>query len=34
VSVIDLTSGIEVAPKFLRPNGSYDFDLIKDKTTS
>ncbi|CAA9285287.1 MAG: Outer membrane lipoprotein omp16 precursor [uncultured Cytophagales bacterium] len=31
VSVIDLTSGIEVAPKFLRPNGSYDFDLIKDK---
>ncbi len=31
VSIIDLTSGIEVAPKFLRPNGSYDFDLIRDK---
>jgi hypothetical protein len=31
VSVIDLTSGIEVAPKFLRPDGSYDFDLIRDK---
>lgn len=30
VSVIDLDNGIEVAPKFLRPDGSFDFDLIKD----
>jgi hypothetical protein len=30
VSIIDLTNGIEVAPKFLRPDGSYDFDLIRD----
>lgn len=31
VSVIDLETGIEVAPKYLRPDGSYEFDLIKDK---
>jgi len=30
VSVIDLTSGIEVAPKFIREDGSYEFDLIDD----
>ncbi|MBC7920783.1 MAG: OmpA family protein [Ferruginibacter sp.] len=30
VSVIDLDEAIEVAPKYLRPDGSYDFDLIKD----
>ncbi|MCU0353612.1 MAG: OmpA family protein [Cytophagales bacterium] len=30
VSVIDLTQSVEVAPKYLRPDGSYDFDLIKD----
>ncbi|MDJ1468739.1 OmpA family protein [Xanthocytophaga flava] len=30
VSVIDLTKSIEVAPKYLRPDGSYDFDLIQD----
>lgn len=28
VSVIDLDHGVEVAPKFLRPDGSFDFDLI------
>ena len=31
VSVIDVETGIEVAPKYLRPDGSYEFDLIKDK---
>ncbi|WP_017730438.1 OmpA family protein [Nafulsella turpanensis] len=31
VSVIDIETGIEVAPKYLRPDGSYEFDLIKDK---
>jgi outer membrane protein OmpA-like peptidoglycan-associated protein len=31
VSVIDLQDGIEVAPKALRPDGSFEFDLIKDK---
>jgi outer membrane protein OmpA-like peptidoglycan-associated protein len=28
VSVIDLDQGVEVAPKFLRPDGSFDFNLI------
>ncbi|QMU29830.1 OmpA family protein [Adhaeribacter radiodurans] len=28
VSVIDLTSGIEVASKYIRKDGSFDFDLI------
>lgn len=28
VSVIDLDKGVEVAPKFLREDGSYDFSLI------
>lgn len=27
VSVIDLTNGIEVAPKFMREDGSFEFDL-------
>jgi flagellar motor protein MotB len=31
VSIIDLEEGIEVAPKFLRPNGSYDFSLINKR---
>lgn len=31
VSIIDLDTGIEVAPKYLRPDGSFEFDLIKDK---
>ena len=31
VSVIDLDTGIEVAPKYLRPDGSFEFNLIKDK---
>jgi outer membrane protein OmpA-like peptidoglycan-associated protein len=31
VSIIDLSSGIEVAPKYLRPDGTYDFNLVKDK---
>lgn len=30
VSVIDLDHGIEVAPKFLRPDGTFDFDLINN----
>lgn len=29
VSIIDLDDGIEVAPKYLRPDGSYRFDLIR-----
>ena len=28
VSIVDLTNGIEVASKYLRPDGSFDFDLI------
>lgn len=28
VSIIDLTNGIEVAPKYMRPDGSFEFDLI------
>ena len=28
VSVIDLDHGVEVAPKFMRPDGSFEFDLI------
>lgn len=28
VSIIDLKSGIEVAPKNVRPDGTYEFDLI------
>ena len=31
VSIIDLDNGIEVAPKFLRPDGSFEFDLINKK---
>jgi hypothetical protein len=30
VSVIDLSNGIEVAPKYIRPDGTYEFDLIDD----
>ena len=30
VSVLDLENGIEVAPKFIRPDGSFEFDLIND----
>lgn len=30
VSIIDLDDGIEVAPKFLRPDGSFEFDLINN----
>lgn len=30
VSIIDLDNGIEVAPKFLRPDGSFQFDLINN----
>lgn len=30
VSIIDLDEGIEVAPKFLRPDGSFEFDLINN----
>src|SRR5690606_32933500 len=28
VSVIDLSNGIEVAPKYMRDDGTYEFDLI------
>ena len=28
VSIIDLDNGLEVAPKFIRPDGSFEFDLI------
>ena len=28
VSIIDLDNGIEVSPKFLRPDGSFEFELI------
>jgi len=31
VSIIDLDQGVEVAPKFLRPDGSYDFQLINKR---
>ncbi len=30
VSIIDLDHGIEVAPKFLRPDGSFEFQLINN----
>jgi outer membrane protein OmpA-like peptidoglycan-associated protein len=30
VSIIDMDNGIEVAPKFLRPDGSFEFDLINN----
>jgi len=30
VSIIDLDHGIEVAPKFLRPDGTFEFDLINN----
>lgn len=30
VSIIDLDEGIEVAPKYLKPDGSYRFDLIRE----
>ncbi|MBX2967594.1 MAG: OmpA family protein [Cyclobacteriaceae bacterium] len=31
VSVIDLDKGVEVAPKFLRPDGTFDFKLINKR---
>ncbi len=31
VSIIDLDQGIEVAPKFLKPDGSFRFDLINNR---
>ncbi len=31
VSIIDLDAGIEVAPKFLRPDGSFEFSLINKR---
>lgn len=30
VSIIDLENGIEVAPKYIHPDGSFSFDLIND----
>ncbi len=31
VSIIDLDEGVEVAPKFLKPDGSFNFDLINNR---
>ncbi|TAF99170.1 MAG: OmpA family protein [Cytophagia bacterium] len=31
VSIIDMDEGVEVAPKYLRPDGSYRFDLIRNR---
>lgn len=31
VSIIDLDKGVEVAPRFLRPDGSFDFSLINKR---
>jgi outer membrane protein OmpA-like peptidoglycan-associated protein len=31
VSIIDLDKGVEVAPKFLRPDGTFDFKLINKR---
>ncbi len=31
VSIIDLDEGVEVAPKFLNPDGSFEFDLINER---
>lgn len=31
VSIIDLDQGVEVAPKYLRPDGSFDFSLINQR---
>lgn len=31
VSIIDLEYGVEVAPKFLRPDGTFDFNLINQR---
>lgn len=31
VSIIDLDEGVEVAPKFLRPDGTFEFDLIDQR---
>lgn len=31
VSIIDLDEGVEVAPKFLRPDGTFDFSLINKR---
>lgn len=31
VSVIDLDKGVEIEPKFLREDGSFEFDLIRDR---
>lgn len=31
VAVIDLDEGVEIAPKFLRPDGTFDFDLIDER---
>jgi outer membrane protein OmpA-like peptidoglycan-associated protein len=31
VSVIDLDHGVEVAPKYIRPDGSFDFQLINKR---
>jgi hypothetical protein len=31
VSVIDLDEGVEVAPKFIRDDGTFDFSLINKR---
>jgi outer membrane protein OmpA-like peptidoglycan-associated protein len=32
VSIIDLEKGVEVAPKYLRPDGTFDFQLINKRS--
>ena len=31
VSIIDVDEGVEVAPKYLKPDGSFEFDLINNR---
>ena len=31
VSIIDMDDGVEVAPKYLKPDGSFEFDLINNR---
>ncbi|WP_245906977.1 OmpA family protein [Reichenbachiella versicolor] len=31
VSIVDLDDGIEIAPRYLNPDGTFEFDLINDK---
>ncbi|MGB3464074.1 MAG: OmpA family protein, partial [Cyclobacteriaceae bacterium] len=31
VSIIDVDEGVEVAPKYLKPDGSFEFDLVNNR---